>query len=207
LRRFIDFEVQLPPGKSSTFVASLIQRFGLEDYSTYIDNEMRHPAYLSRYLGAFFEMTKLPLRTQEQTMARLGVLSRLPGFYDLLPFGLIPLLVLMASNPSLYEQFSGGALDGPELLKRWTVNSPEFAEFLRSDDQGRRFGVFLNVAAVLLRGENVKDAAARLYPAAEDENRFTQSDHQDFLWMAGQFYSPKGLKAIARSLDLAAQFA
>jgi hypothetical protein len=207
LRRFIDFEVQLPPGQSATFVASLIQRFGLEDYSQHIGNEMRRSGYLVLYLAMFFEAAKLPLRTQEQTIARLGVISRLPGFYNLLPLGLIPLLVLMASNAGLYEQLLSGALDGPELLKRWTLNFPELAEFLRSDDQGKRFCTFLNAAAVLSRGENIKEAAARLYPGDEEgENPLSHSERKDFLWMAAELFNKRGLHAITNALSLAAQF-
>ena len=204
LKRFIDFELPLPAAKSDVFVQKLIERFGFAEYSAELSNEMARPNYLRNNLAAFFDAAKLPLRAQEQTIARLSVLIRVTNLRGSLPLAILPLVSLMASDPSLYREFVNGSLNGEQLIKRWAINSRQLRDFLTTDEQGRRFGVFLNVASGHIRGDDMRELADRLYPESQaNENK---SDREDFLWMAQMLRSKRGVDSILRNLDLAMQF-
>jgi hypothetical protein len=204
LRRFIDFELPLPAAKSDAFVQRLIEQFGLAEYSAELSNEMARTNYLRNNLAAFFDAAKLPLRAQEQTIVRFSVLLRVTNLRGLLPLAILPLVALMASAPNLYHEFLNGALDGEQLIKRWALSSRQLMDFLTANEQGRRFGIFLNVAGGYIRGENMQELADQLYP--ESQTSENKHDHEDFLWMVRVLHSRQGVESILRNLDLAMQF-
>jgi hypothetical protein len=202
LRRFIDFEVPLPVGKSDAFIQKLLERFGLAVYSSELSQEMAQQNYFRNNLAAFFDAAKLPLRAQEQTMARLSVLLRVTKLQGTLPLAILPLVALMATEPSLYKEFVNGTLNGEQIIERWAASSRRFKDFLTTDEQGRRFGMFLNVASAYLRGESPQDLQSRLFPDGSSNDR----DREDVAWMSRELHSRAGILSILKNLDLAMQF-
>lgn len=202
LRRFIDFEVPLPAPKSDLFVQKLIERFGLAEYSSELSQDMARQNYLRSNLASFFDATRLSLRAQEQTVARFSVLLRTTNLHGTLPLAILPLIALMATNPNLYQDFVHGASDGEQIIEQWSAGSGRLKDFLTNDEQGRRFGIFLNVASAYLRGEPPQDAQSRLFP----DERSNEADREDFVWMSRELRNRAGILSILRNLDLAMQF-
>ena len=202
LRRFIDLEVPLPIAKSDVFLQKLIERFGLAGYASQLSQDMARKNYLRNNLASFFDAAKLPLRAQEQAIARFSILVRVTHLAGSLPLAILPLVALMATEPSLYHDFVNGRLTGEEIIDRWAANSRQLKEFLTADEQGRRFGIFLNVASAYLRGETIQELESRLF----SEGRSETGDREDLLWMARELHSRAGVVAILKNLDLAMQF-
>jgi hypothetical protein len=163
---------------------------------------MMRKNYLRGVLASFFDATRLPLRAQEQAMARFSVLLRTTDLQGMLPLAILPLIALTATNPKLYEDFTHGRLAGEQIIEQWSASSPRLRDFLRTDEQGRRFGLFLHVASAYLRGERPQDLQSRMFPneLSDDEDR------QDFVWMSRELNSKSGVLLILKNLDLAMQF-
>ncbi len=202
LRRFIDFEVPLPVGKSDTFIQKLIEHFGLAEYSSELSQEMAQKNYFRNNLASLFDAAMLPLRAQEQTMARFSVLLRVTNLQGALPLAILPLVAMMATDVTLFHAFAHGTLNGEQIIERWAGSSRRLKDFLTIDEQGRRFGVFLNVASAYLRGESQQDLESRLFPDAGSND----GDRKAFVWMSQELHSRAGVLSILKNVDLAMQF-
>lgn len=202
LRRFIDLEVPLSVGKSEAFIQKLIERFGLAGYSSDLSQSMMQKNYFRNNLASLFDAAMLPLRAQEQTMARFSVLIRATELQGTLPLAILPLVAMMATDMTLYQAFAHGTLNGEQIIEKWAGSSRRLKEFLTSDEQGRRFGLFLKVASAYLRGESPKDLESRLVA----EKLLNDDVRQDFVWMSRELHNRAGVVSILKNLDLAMQF-
>ncbi len=132
LRRFFDLELRLPQPSSKQFVASQINRFGLNEYFSDRKENSRARNDGDHFVGAFAELIDLfglSLRATERAMARVVlVCSQTPRNQHLDPILVAFLVILRIKNSDLFD-----------LLIKDEITPSELIEYVRSLPGGIQF--------------------------------------------------------------------
>jgi hypothetical protein len=121
LRRFIDLDYRIPEPKTGNYCSFLFKRFGIEDLVLRRPSQERQSELenLQSFLGYLMSASRMSLREQEQTVARLRVvLQTIPKEQHLYEIALSILLFLREWDHSTYTAFFGGNMPIEEVLSK-----------------------------------------------------------------------------------------
>jgi hypothetical protein len=127
LRRFIDLDFQIPLVSGRPFVEHMLHRFRLD--KVFQDRKSEHGEEKNHFIKIFCflaEATNMPLRTQEQSIARLAlVMDQVPPKNYMNPVLAAVLIVTRALNSKLYVDISNGNASTEEFMRwlGWTTET------------------------------------------------------------------------------------
>jgi len=121
LRRFIDLDYRLPEPKIGNYCSFLFKRFGIEELVLRRDSQEKQYELknLKSFLGYLMSASRMSLREQEQTIARLRiVLQTIPKNQLLFEIALSTLLFLREWDHNIYTALLGGSITVEEVLSK-----------------------------------------------------------------------------------------
>lgn len=126
LRRFLDFDFNLPVPEPGAFCSAQFARFGLEEFFSKraLDPIKYDRANLTDAFTAFFSGFGLTLREQEHCFAMVSLALRsTTENYQIFPFLLSILIAIKIRNHRLYSDFVASRVDHHEILKYMRVSA------------------------------------------------------------------------------------
>ena len=174
LRRFIDFDFNLPTPEASAFCHAQFTRFGLKELFEKRTGDLARndQKNLTEAFTAFFRGFGLTLREQEHCFTLLSLALRTTKENNqIFPFLLSILIVMKIKNHQLYLDFVAGRVSHEEVLK-----------YIRTTESGKKFlqdnyGLALEIQLAVCQSQNRSvDELIPIYGATATNNDIEQPE-------------------------------
>jgi hypothetical protein len=171
LRRFFDYQYQLPDPSKENFIDFLYDRFNLdyllpENKSCPEDNNQR--LQIVETLSALSKLFNLSLRDLEQSFTIISIIYRIKNPYEIIYFPLlVTLIALKISDEDLYKKIILEEKTTEDILlkiKRDKIGN----QFLQKNHYGMALKVFLEVGFL-----NYKELRAKMDTYSEKIDNYT----------------------------------